>query len=154
MHQHLSERIQALIKAFDQGLIDAAKALAEAQEVARGIAAEDKAHQDSGLSRKAHAVWKILEKFKPEPELAADGDGTGAYGGDQAGLTPLQGAAVLIDELYASDQEAPAHWQDRPQLRKELLRRVRRIVHPLGLTEWREVARLVDDYAGIHYAKP
>ena len=149
-----SDRIKALIKAFDQGLIDAARALAESQEVARAIAAEDKAHQESGLNRRAHAVWKILEKFKPQAELAADGDGTGAYGGDQGGLTPLQEAAVLIDELYASDQTAPAHWHERPQLRKELLRRVRRIVHPLGLSDWREVARLVDDYAGKHYPKP
>ena len=153
-YETFSERVNALIKAFDQGLIDAARLLQESHEVAKGIAAEDKAHQDSGLDRRAHAVWKILEKFKPEPEVAADGDGTGTYSGDQAGLTPLQEAAVHIDELYASGQTAPAHWHERPQLRKELLRRVRRIVHPLGLSDWREVARLVDDYAGSHYAKP
>jgi type I restriction enzyme R subunit len=153
-YETFSERVKALIKAFDQGLIDAARLLTEEQAIARAIAAEDKAYQDSGLNRRAHAVWKILEKFKPPADLAADGDGTGAYGGDQGGLTPLQEAAVLINELYASDQTAPAHWHERAQLRKELLRRVRRIVHPLGLTDWREVARLVDEYAGKHYPKP
>lgn len=56
--------------------------------------------------------------------------------------------------LYASSETAPAHWQDKPQLKKELRGKVRRLVQPLGLEGWKkEIPNEVEHYAVFHYTK-
>ena len=69
-------------------------------------------------------------------------------------LTDLQKAALVIDALYASDETAPLHWQDKPQLCNELRAQVRRMVKYLGLQEWQKVVpHAVELYAFIYYKK-
>ena len=70
-------------------------------------------------------------------------------------LSALQQVALAIDALYASDDEAPAHWQDRTQMRKGLRGKVRRLVKDLGLDGWKkEIPLAVEHYAVLHYSKP
>ena len=62
---------------------------------------------------------------------------------------------MAIDSLYASDDTAPMHWQDKPQLRKGLRGKVRRLVKDLGLEGWaKQVPQAVEHYAVLHYSKP
>jgi type I restriction enzyme R subunit len=104
------------------------------EKLARQVQAEDEAHQSSGLTKEAFGVLRILE--------AHQNDGVG-----------LEGVARQIDQLYVADATAPPGWTRKPELRKELRQQVRRIVHPLGLNNWKEIPAEVDTYAGKHYVK-
>ena len=76
-----SERVQALIEAFQQGLLDAAGVMNEAKSIADEVQQEDQAFEESGLNELAYDVLKILEAF------AADG----------TSLQTLKDAAAEID---------------------------------------------------------
>ena len=70
-------------------------------------------------------------------------------------LSPLEQAALAIDALYASDETAPPHWQDKAQLKKGLRGQVRRLVKDIGLDGWaKRVPQAVEHYAVQHYRKP
>ena len=129
-----------------------------AEEVAEGVAAEDEAHQGSGLDKRAFDLHAILEKFKAEPQVNGEPEAPpeGAEeGGGELGLSALQEAALAIDALYESDDTAPMHWQDKAQLKKGLRGQVRRLVKDLGLDGWAKlVPQAVEHYAIIHYSKP
>ena len=133
-----SERIQKLIEAFQQGLIDAAEVMGQAKETAEEVQAEDRAFEESGLSELAYDVLKILERF------AADSTEADA----------LHDAAAQIDTLYTTDEDASSYWQDKSQSRKKLLRKVRRLVKDLGLPDWNAFKTHMDEFAVRHYAKP
>lgn len=153
-YEKFSDRIQALIKAFNAGLLSAEALLKAAEETAKEIVAEDQAHQSSGLSERAYGVRAILAAFVPKGDGAAGGAGGGGGAGDQD-LEALQQAALAIDALYASDASAPTHWQDKPELRKDLRGQVRRLVKDLGLSGWKEeVPQAVDAFAVREYRKP
>ena len=133
---------------------------AQAKKVAEGVSNEDGAHQGTGLNPHAYSIHAILERFRPP--ISAEGEGEYDAGGEASdeeskprNLTPMQEAAQAIDALYASDETAPAHWQDKTQLKKELRREVRRLLMPLGLEGWKKAIPLeVEHYAVLHYAKP
>lgn len=154
-----SERVQELIEKFQQGLLDAAAVLQQGKAIAEGVVAEDKASQASGLNEKAYNVLKILERFlvdKPKEDRVAEGESSSDNGGasQTSEVNPFQEAAKAIDHLYRNDEWASAFWQDKTQARKKLRQKVRRIVHPLGLEDSKEVSQAVDAYAVKHYAKP
>jgi len=136
-----SERVEKLIAAFQKGLISAAEAMNQSREVAEEVVQEDKAFEQSGLNQKAYGILKILEKYSPESEQEPD-------------QTPLQQAAAAIDNLYQSDEEISALWQEKPQSCKKLLQKVRRIVHPLGLTDWKVMATKIDAFTKKTHGKP
>ena len=70
-------------------------------------------------------------------------------------MTAIQQAALAIDALYASDETAPLHWQEKTQLKKGLRGKVRRLVKDLDLDGWaKQVPVAVEQYAVIHYSKP
>ena len=157
-YDKFSDRIKELIQQFNAGLLDAQKTLDGTAEVAEAVAAEDEAHQGSGLHKRAFDLHAILEKFKTEPQAAPE-PGSPSDGADKGngkpGLSALQQVAVAIDALYASDDAAPMHWQDKPQLKKGLRGQVRRLVKDLGLDGWAKVVpQAVEHYATIHYSKP
>jgi len=161
-YEKFSDRIRELITQFNAGLLDAETTLDGAEALAKDILAEDDAHKGSGLSERAYGVSAILENFQlrevaqPDPPYGDDedtSDGGGASG--QSTLTAIQQAALAIDAIYASDETAPAHWQDKTQLKKGLRGQVRRLVKDLGLEGWaRQVPQAVEHYAVIHYSKP
>jgi hypothetical protein len=131
------------------------------------VVAEDGAHKDSGLPERAFDVHAILQNFKPSLPVAADEpstyDPTDPTSDDDpesdddsdAELTTLEHAALAIDALYASSSTAPAHWQDKTQLKKGLRRHVRLLVKDLGLEGWaKDIPNAVERYAVLHYSKP
>ena len=86
----------------------------------------------------AYDVLKILERFASK--------GTAA--------NTLHDAAKQIDILYTTDEDASSYWQDKPQSRKKLLRKVRRLIKDLGLPDWNAFKTHMDEFAVRHYAKP
>ena len=159
-YDRFSDRIKELIKQFNAGLLGDQETLDAVKDVAEGVSAADDAHADSGLPEKAFDLHAILETFKQQPQMAGEpepapyGEGDNE-GGEPKPLSAMQQAALDIDALYASDDTAPMHWQDKSQLRKELRGKVRRLVKDLGLEGWaKQVPMAVEHYAVIHYSKP
>lgn len=149
-----SERLLEIIRKFDQNLLDAAEALSELERVARDLQAEATAHRATGLPEKAYGLYKILEAFKPQTEQPSDSPQSGSGDGDdQDVLSKLERLALEIDDLYASDQSAPAGWHLKEQLKKSLRQEVRRILHPSGLTNWKDLPVPIEDYALKNYLK-
>ncbi|MED5369675.1 MAG: HsdR family type I site-specific deoxyribonuclease [Myxococcota bacterium] len=156
-YEKFSDRIKELIDKFNQGLLEAQQTLDFSKQVAQALTTEDQAHQGTGLSERAFSIHAILESFAIQHTVDPQGDGYKA--GDtkptEPKLSALQKAALDIDALYASDESAPPHWQDKSQLRKELRGQVRRLVKGLGLDGWaKEVPSSVEHYALQHYRKP
>ena len=159
-YDKFSDRIKELIEQFNAGLLDAQDVLDASKTVAEGVRAEDDAHKASGLHKTAFDLHAILETFKtetaavaePDPSYAPDGSDTEA---GQPTLSRLEQAALAIDALYASDDTAPPHWQDKAQLKKGLRGQVRRLVKDLGLDGWtKEIPQAVEHYAVLHFRKP
>lgn len=158
-YEKFSDRVKELIEQFNAGLLDAQEALHASKEVAEGVAGEDRAHERSALPERAFDLHAVLERFRPapteaaEPEASYEADGGGGDG--RPALSPLEEAALAIDALYASDDTAPPHWQDKPQLKRGLRGQVRRLVRDLGLEDWaKQVPQAVEHYAVLHYRKP
>ncbi len=152
-YEKFSDRIKELIKQFNAGLLGDEEVLEASKEVADAVVAEDEAHEGSGLHKRAFDLHAILEKHRGSTLVVRE-PAPLPYGGSQR-LTPLQQAAVAIDALYASDDTAPPHWQDKTQLKKGLRGQVRRLVKDLGLEGWaKDVPLAVEHYALIHYRKP
>lgn len=150
-----SERLLEIIRRFDEGLLSASEALSELERMAKDLQAESSAHTSSGLSEKAYGLYKILEAFKPEAESSqAPATRQGEVSPDDADtLGKLERLAQEIDELYSSDETAPPGWHAKEQQRKELRQRVRRILHPSGLPNWKELHAPIEDYALKTYLK-
>ena len=167
-YEKFSDRVKQLIEEFNAGLIEAGEAYEAANQLGREVLAEDEAHQGTGLSERAYGVAAILERFEIEEgpdggEGGVDGDeGSGDPEGSEPGsgpdgprLTPLQEVAQAIDQLYASDDSAPPHWQEKSQLKKSLRAQVRRMIMDLGLRGWeKEIPAAIEHYAVQHYSKP
>lgn len=156
-YEKFSDRIKELIEQFNEGLANAQGILDASRDLAQKVRQEDKAFQQSGLNQRAYGVSRILEKFRPAgPQLV--GEPPSSYGDEHPSsppLTPIQRVAAEIDQLYGSNESAPAYWQEKSQLRKELRGRVRRLVRPLELDHWQErIPSEVEHYAMLHYAKP
>ncbi|MEM1054387.1 MAG: HsdR family type I site-specific deoxyribonuclease [Bacteroidota bacterium] len=167
-----SDRVKELIRQFNAGLLDAQDALDAVKDIAEAVVAEAVAHEGSGLSQTAFDFHAILASFKPddaaptgepaEPYDAAggpNGEGSGddadRDGASGATRSRMEQAALAIDALYASNETAPPHWQDKSQLRKSLRAQVRRLVKDLGLNGWaKRVPQEVERYAVRHFAKP
>ncbi len=154
-YEKFSDRVKELIKRFNAGMLDAEETLDATEALAKEIRAEDKAHEGTGLDKRAFGIHAILESFQaplsPRPDLSSQG----GQGGGESGLTAIQRAAVAIDGLYGSDDTAPLHWQEKTQLKKDLRAQVRRSVKDLGLDGWqKEVPQAVEHYTVIHYSKP
>ncbi len=155
-----SERIQMLIEQLQNGLIDAAEVMSEAHKTAKDMRAEDTAFEKSGLNAHAYSVLKILEKYVPVTEPSAGAaEGKASYGAEVSpdkadkNLGPVEAAAAAIDALYRTDENASTNWQEKAQSRKKLLQSVRRIVRPLGLSDWNAVRATIDHFAIEHYSK-
>lgn len=154
-YQSFAERVLELIKKFDEGLLTAKEMLEEEEQITDDLNGEINSYRESGLNKRAHGIYKILDAFK-EPEEKNENDGESAadkteeYG---SALSKLQRIAVEIDELYSSDETAPPGWHLKEQLKKELRRTVRRIILPAGLTDWKHIPVEVEAFALKYYVK-
>ena len=146
-----SERVLELIRRFEAGQLDAAELLKQAERIARDLQDEEDAYKGSGLSERAYGVYKILEVFRAAVANGSDESGDGD--GDGSGDDRLKELASQINNVYASDETAPAGWHLKEQLRKELRGTVRRIVHPAGLQDWKSIPTRVEEFALKSYIK-
>ena len=157
-YEKFSDRIKELIRQFNAGLLDAEETLDATEALAREVLAEGDAHKGTGLNERAYGINAILENFKAQPAAVAEPDPPpygGVEGAGGSSLTVIQQAALAIDALYASDETAPLHWQEKAQLKKGLRGQVRRLVKDLDLDDWaKQVPLAVEHYAVIHYRKP
>ncbi len=148
-----SIRLMNIIRTLNQGQAEAARMLKGLEALSNELLEEEKAHEDSGLSQNAHGVYKILEAFRIKEERTAPdtaAEPTAAYG---SGLDSLQKAAREIDRIYASGETAPRGWHLKGQMKKELRGKVRRIVHPLKVENWKAIPEKVEAFALRHYAR-
>lgn len=177
-YETFSERVKEVIRRFEEEQLSAAEALKAFEAIARDLEAEGRAHEASGMGEHAYGVLKILEAFAGGE--SPGGDGVGAawveggevpppggpegksagrerpYDGyDAGGRAPgrMETLAVDIDHLYTSPDSAPVGWHRKEQLRRELRQQVRLKAHQAGLTDIREVASRVEDYALRHYVR-
>ncbi len=149
-----SDRVLELIRKFEQGQLDAAAVLKEAEVTARGLQAEQIAHVDSGLCERAYGIYKILEAFKAAV-AGGGGNGDEKKAGGEGGhaIDKLKELAAEIHDVYYSDSTAPPGWHMKEQLRKELRGKVRRLVHPSGLENWKAIPTQVEEFAVKKYIK-
>lgn len=169
-YRKFSERVLEVIRRLEAGQLAMAEALADFEQIAKDLEAEGRAHERSGLGERAYGVLKILQSL-----VLGDGDGDGdaaaagvvaepqaPYGdapdgggepGDGAREERLAGLAREIDQLYTSDETAPAGWHLKDQLRKELRQEVRYRSHLAGLEGLKEISGRVEEYALRHYVK-
>ncbi|WP_404383209.1 type I restriction endonuclease subunit R [Caenispirillum salinarum] len=134
-HQYakFSERLRELLQRLDAAQDSWADVLREAEELAKGLQAEERAHEGSGLSREAYGVLQVLSSFEDE--------------GDAEKL------AAQVAEVYGSDDLAPRGWQEKEGLRKALRQRVRRLAADAGFKRLREIPQQVEDFTLKHFAK-
>jgi type I restriction enzyme R subunit len=156
-YEPFSERVRQAIERFEKNQIDAVELLEEMQRVAEALMAEETAHTRSGLSEQVYGLYRILEAFRPATADAAPESerGTNAGGrGPHPGVDPLEIVAIQIDGIYGSDATAPPGWHLKEQLSKELRQQVREVLHPTGLTGWKdELPARVEEYALKTYIK-
>jgi type I restriction enzyme R subunit len=133
-----SERLKALLAKLDNAQISWAEALKTAEELAKDIDAEDKAHEGTSMSAACYGIYRILEAFIAEDQTA---DGK------------LEALATDVTALYEDDFSAPMLWQDKPELMKGLRQHVRKMVHTFGLSDWKNIPERVEEYAVKHMAK-
>jgi type I restriction enzyme R subunit len=151
-----SERLLEIIRRFDEGLLEAAEALRELEQVAKDLEAEAGAHTTTKLDEKAYGIYRILEAFREQEvrdESEEASDSKEGDGNDNDTLSKLEQLAVSIDSLYSSDQTAPPGWHAKDQLKKDLRQAVRKLLHPSGLLNWKDLPGPIEDYALKTYLK-
>ena len=153
--QSFAERILELIKRFDEGLLTAIEMLDAERKLTDDLNGEINSFKKSGLNKKAHGIFKILEAFKePDNDESTKGESVADKPTEyKAKLTKLQLLAIDIDGLYSSDESAPIGWHMKEQLKKELRGAVRRIVLPAGFTDWKQIPVEVEAFALKYYIK-
>ncbi len=148
-----SIRLMNIIRTLNEGQAAAARMLKGLETLSNDLLNEEKAHEGSGLSKNAHGVYKILEAFRLKEKTenpTSVGEQAAAY---RSGLDTLQKAAREIDRVYASDETAPRGWHLKGQMKKELRGKVRRIVHPLKVENWKAIPEKVEAFALKHYKR-
>ncbi len=150
-----SKRVMELIQRFEQGQIEAKEMLNECEKLAKDIKEEENAYKKSGLSKKAHGVYKILESFKQNIEKQSHDkkEKNEEHSESNTELSKLQKISKEIDELYSSNNTAPVGWHLKEQLRKELRQLIRRIIIPAGFDKWKEIPTEIENFALKHYVK-
>jgi type I restriction enzyme R subunit len=134
-HQYakFSDRLRELLEKLDEAQLSWADKLKIAEELAKDLDTEAKAHEGTGLSAGAYGILKVLH----------------AFGADDG----AEDLAVRIENLYSDDATAPPGWQDKPELRKGLRQRVRSMAHEFKLTDLKAIPEQVEDFALKHFAK-
>ncbi|MFK8253108.1 type I restriction endonuclease subunit R [Ancylobacter terrae] len=135
-HQYgkFSERLRQLLERMESAQLSWADKLRAAEELAKDIAAEDKAHVEAGLSPGAFGVMQILANFGAEQRA--------------------EELAIQVEGLYTDPGTAPKGWWEKDGLRKDLRQKVRSMAHLAGLTQLKDIPDQVEAYALKHFAEP
>jgi type I restriction enzyme R subunit len=134
-HQYakFSERLRELLEKLDGAQLSWADKLKIAEELAKDLDAEAKAHEGTGLSAGAYGILQVLKAF------GADGE--------------AEDLAIRIEGLYTNDATAPPRWQEKDGLRRTLRQQVRGMAHEYGLKDLKAVPEHVEEFALKHFAK-
>lgn len=157
-YEKFSDRVREILDQFERRQIEAAEALESFRDVAEGIQSEDRAYKDSGLSKSAYGLYRILEAFSgsEKEELGVD-EGRASFPApsEEELIEYLKMLAGEIEEIYTSPDSAPAGWHLKSQLKKELRRKVRRKAYNAEIPEEHLTAltRKVEEYALKFYVR-
>ena len=153
--QSFAARIEELIRRFDEGLLSAKEMLTEEEKITDDLQEEINSYKKSGLNKKAHGIYKILDAFKVKEEKKENSNEAVAESAPdyQAKLSKLHLLALEIDELYQSDETAPIGWHMKDQLKRELRQEVRKKILLANLTDWKQIPIEVESFALKYYVK-
>lgn len=134
-HQYakFSDRLKELLDKLDGAQLSWADKLKMAEELAKDLEAEAKAHEGTGLSAGSYGILQVLRAF-----------------GADAGAENL---AIRIEGLYTDDATAPPRWQEKDGLRKTLRQQVRGMVYEFGMKDLKAVPEQVEEFALKHFVK-
>ncbi len=150
-YRPFSERLLAIIRRMDEQQKNFADTLKDMEDLSNDLTEEGRAHEKTGLTPTAHGIYKILEAFKEAKHRDKGDKKEESLGEVESDLSKLQKVAVEIDDIYRSDEHAPRGWHLKEQMKKELRGKVRRIVHPLEIQNWKEIPGRVEEFALKHY---
>lgn len=138
-HQYarFSEKLKELIERMDDSQYSWADKLKAAEQFAKELEAEAKAHEGTGLSFEAHALLKVIE----------------AISGSSASKESQQALAEKAEMFYTDETLAPTLWQTKDGLKKKLRQRVRKSAHSLGFKQLKELPVEIEEVALKLFAK-
>ncbi|CCQ72764.1 type I restriction endonuclease subunit R [Magnetospira sp. QH-2] len=129
-----SDRLKELLERMEGAQLSWADKLKVAEELAKDIDAEAKAHKGTGLSEDAYGIMKVLETFLPEGFALDD----------------LTDAARKIEGIYG---DTPPLWQEKAELRKTLRQQVRQMAHELGFGNLKALSEEIEEFALKTFSK-
>jgi type I restriction enzyme R subunit len=138
-HQYakFSEKLKELIERMDDSQYSWAEKLKAAEELAKELEAESKAHEGTGMSFEAHALLKVIE----------------AISGSSATEQAQRSLAEQAMKLYTDDSLAPKLWHTKDGVKKELRQQVRKAAHSLGFAQLKELPIEIEEIAIKLFAK-
>lgn len=131
-----SERVLEIIRRFEAGQIAAAEGLREFENLTGGINTEKGAHVELGMNERAFSILRVMESIV----------------GGTVEHAVLQQAAIQVGNLYEQAEASQPAFYYMEEYRRELKRRVRRILTELNMPEAKAIRDAVDDFAAHAYA--
>ncbi|HAI29616.1 MAG TPA: restriction endonuclease subunit R [Thalassospira sp.] len=135
-HQYgkFSQRLKELLEKMDGAQLSWADKLRMAEELAKDLEAEAKAHEGTDMSPEAYGIMKVLETYQPE-EMTPDG---------------LAEIAIAVEGIY---EDTPPMWHEKTELRKNLRQQVRQKLHEAKFGNLKLVPEEVEEFALKAFAK-
>lgn len=129
-----SERVMEIIRRFEEGQLSSADGLAEFEDLAGGIQAEQGAHTELGMDKHAFSILRITEAIVPDIDHAT-----------------LQEAAIAIGAVYAEAARTQPAFTHMDDYLRRLRRDVRRILTEHDIGETQAIREKVEDFAIYTY---
>lgn len=135
-HQYgkFSQRLKELLEKMDDAQLSWADKLRMAEDLAKDLEAEAKAHEATDMSQEAYGIMKALETYQPE-EMTPDG---------------LAEIAIAVEGIY---EDTPPMWHEKTELRKNLRQQVRQRLHEAKFGNLKLVSEEVEEFALKAFAK-
>ena len=135
-HQYgkFSQRLKELLEKMDGAQLSWADKLRMAEDLAKDLEAEAKAHEGSDMSPEAYGIMKVLETYQPE-DMASEN---------------LAEIAVSLEGIY---EDTPPMWHEKTELRKNLRQQVRQKLHEASFGNLKLVSEEVEEFALKAFAK-
>ena len=120
-HQYakFSEKLKELIERMNDNQYSWADKLKAAEQFAKELEAEVKAHEGTGMSFEVHALLKVIE----------------AVSGNSASKDAQQSLAERAEQLYTDETLAPKRWQTKDGVKRKLRSSIRTVAHELGFKQ-------------------
>ncbi len=140
-HQYakFSEKLKELIEKMDDSQYSWAEKLKAAEDFAKELDAEGKAHEGSGLSFEEHALLKVIASVI----------------GDAASNEAQKAMAAQAVAIYTDENLAPKLWQTKDGVKKDLRQRIRKGALGLGFNskQVKELSIEIEEIALKLFAK-